>query len=288
MRLRLLFLAFADVEHGLGHFYRTEAAMSAARARGHAVALASNVDGGRFYLETTNDCIALTDIINDFRPDWLVADILAEPPLWLAGLVHGCSARLALLNGVGRTEREARADLLWTQDTPEKAILRPEVLKLRRKHARTDKWFVWGGAADVLGLLPKFVRACPDWRAWLVTTSLAQQYEEPTNPGQLLLPTVGDEIYSPMSDCGKAVLHLGMTCWELAALGVPMYLFSRSTGHLRDAKRFEALGLAKAWPRVGLPSDKAFYQFLSEPLVPTGKQPDGKGAQRFVEQLERA
>jgi hypothetical protein len=46
------------------------------------------------------------------------------------------------------------------------------------------------------------------------------------------------------------------------------------------------MGLAKAFPRVGLPSSTAEWNsFIDYKFIPSGIKPDGKGAQRFLEIL---
>jgi hypothetical protein len=80
---------------------------------------------------------------------------------------------------------------------------------------------------------------------------------------------------------------MGMVAWELARLGIPLYLVSKDKGHLHFAKNMEKLGLALAYPEVGLPRVCEVERFLSREYKISGRnRPDGKGAVRFIETLE--
>jgi spore coat polysaccharide biosynthesis predicted glycosyltransferase SpsG len=132
-----------------------------------------------------------------------------------------------------------------------------------------------------------------DYPAWICRTKLAEDMPPDYVEFKHIKPYMdvrhvwNDAMPKLMVQCQQAIVHLGMTCWELAYLGIPQYIFTRSENHLIDAKRFEDMGLARAFPRVGLPDSTAEWNsFIDYRFIPDGKRPDGKGAQRFLDALK--
>src|SRR6185503_19899780 len=76
------------------------------------------------------------------------------------------------------------------------------------------------------------------------------------------------DIFGWMAGSGKACIAHGMAAWELTYLGIPTHAFSATPLHLRFAEGMARRGLIKAWPTVGLPSNKEIKAFLSEPFEP--------------------
>jgi len=123
--------------------------------------------------------------------------------------------------------------------------------------------------------------------AWLITTRFAPPLPDPPSWQQQVVCVEGDDILHFMSISSKAAIHMGMTAWELARLGIPIYLFSKDEGHLHFARNMEKLGLARVYPRIGLPRAGEMMKFLGSEFTPNGKnRPDGKGAERFLIAIE--
>lgn len=283
--MRLLFVVFADPFHGLGHWHRTKAVLTMARhTEGYQSLLASNYNG-EIYINNINQLTLLNSVMSYYHPDWLVIDILETLPDEVVSIARRYNAKIALLNGVGRKEDSDKVDLIWSQDHPDKAILRFEVLQLKKNYS--DRTFVWGGATDELDLCNTYQKWMTN-PAWIVTTNFRKYtLGKSNNLQQVQLEVEHDAIFKPMTHCNKAVIHLGMMAWELAYLRIPFYVFSKNQGHLQDAYRFEQMGFAKAYPYPGLPSDaKTFRDFVNEPFKIKGKRPDGQGAKRFLDSLK--
>lgn len=284
--MRILCFTFGDADHGLGHFRRCEALAKVAIKRGCRFIFASNRiphAGEWIKLHGVNDEDGFKWACNLVRPDCLVIDLEEKVPEFVWSYASEFSIKTCLLNGVGRLEGdEARADLAWVQDTGERVIIRPEVTSLVR--APSPSWLVFGGSADPLGLVPAFALACPHLPAYLVKTDLINYTLVPRWEHSLVTDDAG--FLTALSTCGSACVHMGMITWELAYLGVPVYVFSRSIGHLEFAKNMERLGLIRAYPEVGLPAPQVLKSFLSVPYVPKGNRPDGLGAVRLIQALQ--
>jgi spore coat polysaccharide biosynthesis predicted glycosyltransferase SpsG len=289
--MKLLFVVFADQLHGMGHFYRTMAVRDEALARGYRVQLAGNYQHDpAMYLERIDAKDRLDELVKFGGPDWLIIDILEPLPEYVVELAHKYHCRVALLNGIGRKDNGLGVDVLWAQDQPDKAILRPEIRALVPEPQ--EHTLVWGGAADELGLTSYYMRHMDDKAIIALTAMTTHETRESAilhgtrKPEQQVVTVSGDEIYEPLRTSRKVVAHLGMLCWEAAYLRVPMYIFARSHGHLADAKKFEDLGLACAWNGIGLPdSGIKFREFVGQEFMPTGEAPDGLGAGRFLDAL---
>lgn len=277
--MRVVLYFFRNPETGLGHYYRMQALYQELEKRHHHVICATSHNVGWpawFAPVHYNDEDSFKFVLKFLKPDWVVAD-LPTFPAWLTG------KRLCLVNGIGHTCPPA--DLIISQGqggdyhAPEYLLLR-QCLK-EYTWQPTDGDFVFGGGADTLGLLEAYSKYLPNNEAHLVVN-----FSHPPNDRRAAW--VSDEAMLKLAaNCRRAIVSTGMIVWELAALGVPTYCFSKSEEHLRTALWLDKLGLCKAYPFVGLPNQGAFVEFLSRPFTPTGKRPDFDGARRVAELLER-
>jgi hypothetical protein len=275
--MNLLFYVFADRETGLGHWYRC-------------AALADAADGHRVDVVPDRSPRTLRRMLALCAYDWLVVDV-PEVPECVYELAGERGVRVCQVNGVGYSRDDPRAALTIVQgygeaefSGPEYVVLRPELFTYR--HWATNSWFVWGGAADGMNLLPAFQEACPYWEATLVRPVLAQREMAALSAHHQAVKPAGDKIFSWMAQAGRACVAMGMAAWELAALRVPVYAFSATEGHLRFARRMEDAGLVLAYPKVGLPEPGGLRAFLELPFTPWGTPPDGKAAERIVRLME--
>lgn len=282
--MHLAVLYFSGREYGYGHAYRCQALIDAARVANYNVTKISNdpfLIGYCISALDTTGIVALQDILTEVRPDWLVIDMPDIPEI-VANLAHELGIKVCLLNGVGHV-LETLADLVWIQDTPERVILRPEFVT----ELPTRDWLVFGGGADESGLLPAFSSAMQHASAYLINTKLTGYSSGiiKSNKHGLVL-TEGLEMLRYIRATRKAIIHMGMTAWELAALGKPVYVFSRTAEHLHFAQQMQQQNLVLAYSQVGLPEiDLDFRNFLATEFMPSGRTPDGLGAQRLLEVL---
>ncbi len=283
--MKLLLLYLANRGCGYGHYYRCQALIQTAGQLGHEIHTISDstfayhlLTGGLEDKQTIY--AALT-----WRPEWLIIDLQESAPRWLIDMARAFNAKLANLNGVGRIDENNEADVVWTQDTPERVILRQSVLNTTWLSGY--KWFVWGGGADKLGLLPYFAATVPEAHAWLVHTDMIPNDTMPGSRQQESIRTYNNNYLWYLSKCKQVCAAFGMAAWENACLKIPQHLVSLTPTHLYFAQNMANLGLAKVWPQVGLPAKDEFRAWLQEPFMPTGQRPDGLGAQRFLEELTK-
>ena len=280
--LRLATLCFAGHAYGYGHLYRSQALANTARQMGYTVFEISNYPIFSEYWISEHDIASLHAALVRIKPDWLIID-LPTISREISITAHELGIKTCFLNGVGHQLETELADLVWIQDMPERIILRPKFTN----HKTDTEWFVYGGGADELGLLPCFSKAMPDVTAYLIDTNLTS-YSANIVQSRLheLVRPDNIQILDYMQHARRAVLHMGMNAWELAALGKSIYLFSRDEGHLYFAQHMAELNLALAFPRVGLPEVDELRNFLATDFTPSGKKPDGLGAQRLLKELK--
>jgi hypothetical protein len=275
----------ADKEHGWGHKMRCQAVIEEAQRIGHEVRVISNEHATTYHMTNLADKYVLYAALANYEPDWLVVD-LPTIPRWIIDMTRVLRVSFATLNGVGHA-MEALADVVWVQDTPERAILRQSIRDLHWLGGY--KWYVWGGAADKLNLLNYFGKHMKHAPAWLVRTNLMTNFPklDTWSPGQAEIVGTGNNALWYLARAGQVCSATGMSMWEAAFLNIPQYLVSLTDEHLHWAQNMADLGLAKVWRKIGLPEPDAFKTWLQEPFKLTGQRPDGLGAQRFIEELQR-
>lgn len=286
--MKILITYMADFDHGYGHHYRCLALADTARAAGHTVKLMSNLDTADYHLSDDTTHGLLEGALESYQPDWLVVDFAHTFDSKLCALAHRNNSMIVNLNGVGWQFDTPDADITWVQDVPERVILRASVLDTKWHGGKG--WFVWGGAADSINLLPTFSQALPEVEAILVGTTVTDSklltYKFASAHTYTI--TSNDEILPHMANSGRACIHCGMMMWELAYLGIPTYIFSGSVSHLHFAQNIEAMGLAKAWPQVGLPGKDEMRNFLlTDFTINTARRPDGRGVVRLLAEMEQ-
>lgn len=286
--MNLLIWYLYDKQHGGGHKYRCHALANKARRLGHNVRIVSNDTGADYMLGKTIDLWVIQRAVRLSKCDWLIVDLEEAPPDWITQVqIKKCNLNgPGWLGDNGHTIDQGWADLVWIQDDPKRVILRQSVLDAKWQGG--DNWFVFGGSADPLKLLPRFDKYS-DYNANLVGTTLSDHFVL-EKPNHHYIVTNGDLILPYMVHSAGSVLHMGITAFETAALSngkMPIYLFSKTPGHLHYAQNMEALGYAKAYPTIGLPEAQEFTEFIQTPYKPCGPKIDGKAIDRLLKELQR-
>lgn len=273
-------LVFGNETTGLGHWYRSMALADHLWQYGHAVTIISDRQPhGKFPFHQVayeDQTLWLSPLQN--QCDWLIIDLPNEAPAWLYDHCQAKGIRTLILNGVGHQVGD-RADLRIVQGLTEDnypysgvdyIILRDSVFKAKAVRNPIIDWFVFGGAADKMGLTRHF----PNWQRISFSVSDSDWQATDNHDNGFLMAA---------SQCRRACVAMGMTVLEIAAWGdLPTYVFSVSETHLRFAKSLEAAGYIKAWPNVG----RAVFniemeEFLQEPFSPMGKPIDGRAVDRI-------
>ena len=279
---------FADRAHGYGHHYRCQALANTAKQRGHTVNMINNTINADMYLHGFNNLSDIKHILENHSFDWLVVDLEEPIPDWVCDIAHEHKIKVANLNGIGWDTKTELVDLSWVQDAPERVILRESIVNT--VHNKGNYWFVFGGSADPLELRKAFVTNLREQQAFLVQTNLANKLDTKLlSPIQRVALVHEDTILPYMAGAKSACIGMGMIAWETVYIGIPTYIFSVSEGHLKFAKNLERLGLARAYPEVGLPDKAEMRRFLLDTprfVVPLENRPDGLGAERFLQALE--
>lgn len=279
----ILIYTMANKDTGLGHFIRMQALAQELIEQGHSVTFASDRFSpvGEYVNVQSYDTSGWDRAYRG--QDWTIVDLPYEPPAFCRD-----SRRLCIIDGVGH-DNGANA-LVISQgpegeySAPEYLILRPELKRYQHGGAMGPD-FVFGGSADPMGLIDTYARLYPGQRAYL----MAPEWGSDKAPRQFLVqPTYSAvAMFQFMAVAERAVISLGMIAWELAYIGTPMYIFSRTERHLKTAQWFADSDLATFWGGVGLPKDRDILSFLGRPFSPTGPRPDLDGAKRVVRLLER-
>ena len=271
--MNLLFLVHRTEKTGLGHWYRMQVLMDAARARGHTVAL------------TTEE--------PDFVPDWLVVDVPEEvySEEILFSLYQHSYVNVCTIDGISHklginSDLNISQSLTGEYSAPEYLIIRrPAVTKYPALRA---EWFVFGGAADKMELYQKFHRDCSDWKANIIVGKFANYPNiQDVFYKHFVWINPRDGIFSIMDACHKACLAMGMVVWETLSLGLPSYVFSYTDQHLKSALAMEQAGYVRAFSETGLPEPKVFREFLQQPFTPLVPPIDYLGAERVIELMEK-
>lgn len=273
--MRVAFFVMANEATGLGHWYRSMALAEAMLAEGHEVEVWSDrqpPEGMCWHKE-----FAWPVAAELAGCDWVVIDMPLELNTAGRRQIAKAGAKALVLNGVGHKVGDW-ADIRIVQgfapkakySGPEFVILRPNVFEAAKVRSPVVDWFVFGGAADGMHL----TRLFPNWNRLTYIVD-ADRWEGTENQDDgFLLAAAG---------CKQACIAMGMTAWELAAMGVPAYVLSISQGHLKFAMQMHEAGLINAWPQVGLPPLYAFEKWLSKPFEMTGQPPDNQACARIME-----
>jgi len=266
--LRIAIFYLVGKEHGYGHKVRCEALAEHLIDAGHKVNIISNSDsltkdiGQRVFRvdgQLHNVKFSIREMVKDI--DIVIVDT-AEVIPELNEFIKSLGLKLVLLNGIGHELESEYADLVWIQDSPSTVILRKSVLELPVDHLALDHWMVFGGASDEMGLLRVFDAVC-DEDADLLFTKLTPLSKIDFIPAEnhRLVCVDDDDILDYMSGASRACVHMGMTAWEMAHLGVQAYVISKGKSHLRFANNLMELGLCMSYN--GDIHDERFVEFLN-------------------------
>ncbi len=287
--LRLLFSVNSNAQTGLGHYTRCQALTDQALQRGHILSFVGDTNprmgAVSYFPAQPNDSTAFIKAEKTFQPDWTIVDLPGDLPSYI-GDVRG---KLCVIDGLGHCGN-IKPDLVISQGF-EGEYCAPKYLILRQALARykgipkDNRWLVYGGAADELGLLPAFSRVMADQPANLLVTEFSSSLFEKVK-GHIIVKGTGDASLGWTAGSDIAAVHLGMICHELAYLGVGQYIFSRTERHLETALELMARGYALSWPEVGLPKDEVLRTFLLQGFEPTGEPFDLEGARQVLELME--
>lgn len=286
--MRLMIHTLRTPATGWGHWFRALALLDAAHSRGHRVYIATNENPHhpRFLFTPARRPEVVGRYLRELRPDWLIVDLPGQPPDYVFENTPVC-----LVSGVGGDEDE-RCALVVNQGftgqygAPDYIILRRELARYQRQEPGHG-WFVFGGAADVMGLLSQFHKACRAWPATLVVTPDTPEPPEAT-ARHTVVNCADHSIFGLAAACEQACISTGMIAWELACLQTQMHLLSLTESHLETALEMDRRGWAKAWPEVGMPGQRRLRAFLKEPYEYEAPGIGGRGAERVIRLLEEA
>lgn len=266
---------------GLGHRSRAIAIMEEAYRRGHKVHAMTNDLCLPSYvlLSTSGDPHGFT---------WVIVDTPDAPRSALINEAHKAGCKVAY---IGNT-CTAAVDLLWAQNNQQQVILRYDVMASRRSLSDNNRWMVYGGSGDPLGL-SQFADDCLPGSNAIIKSSankiiIRKDHTESiysmSDPVAMRLSRVA--MLNSLTCCKAALIHMGVTAWELAYLGVPVYIVSSSAQHLRLAQKMDCLGLARAWPVIGLPRPQELIIWIRQTWHPKATyRPDGLGVSRLLDKL---
>ena len=284
--MNIKMIVFANRNTGWGHWYRSIALAEHIQSQNHQVTIISDRTPPKplaWHCVSYDDPALWRGPLYD-SDDWLLIDLPDEAPEWLYDLCQNRGIKTCVLNGVGHQCGD-RADLRIIQGLTDDElgpkeyagvdfiILRPAVFEAKKISNQIVDWFVFGGASDKLNLTRKF----PNWQRIVFTISPNKlQVQDREDDGFLLAA----------AQCKRACIAMGVTAWELSAIGLPVYAFSLTPLHLQFALEMDKAGYIKAYPKVGIPSKRSFRNFLSVPFTPTGKPIDGLACQRILQLME--
>lgn len=281
--MRIMIYVLHNQEVGYGHWYRALALAEAAETRGHQVVLLSDKKEPSqitVWIDGKLNMPRVAYALARYQPDWLLYDVPWRPEAYLVQAIHDYNCRVGWLDA-GPDDDPACCDLLWVQDDPARVILRTSLHYAR--YEPDSHWLVFGGAADKLGLVPRFAETI-DEPAWLITSASNEIIGRAHGNHTIFGNPSG--MVSLERHARKACLAMGQTAWECAALGVPIYLFALDQKHRATALKMAALGYAHTWGEVGLPPEDAWLRtFLAHDFKPDGP-PIAGGAENLLNLLE--
>lgn len=288
--LRLLIHCNKNQVTGMGHYTRCLALADQAIQRGHILSFVGDTNPRMgaisHFPAQPNDSTAFIKAAKSFQPDWTIVDLPGDLPLYI-GDVRG---RLCVIDGLGHSGN-IKPDLVISQGF-EGEYCAPKYLILRQALARykgipkDNRWLVYGGAADELGLLHAFNRVMADHLANLLITEYNHSIFERVK-GHIIVKGTGDASLGWIAGSDMAACHLGMIVFELLYFGVKTFVFSKSKRHLDTALDMYRRGMVMAWPEIGLPPDDKLREFLLLPFEASGEMDiDLEGARRVMELME--
>jgi len=307
-------LLFLYGDNGLGHVYRSTAAMCEAYKRGHTASVLT--PGGimimtayllsrQMIASATGASIKHYLASNRHHFDWLIVDTKRAPSRALVMSAHDAGCKVAYLNSIpGRSY--PGVDLVWPQNDPQRVIIGSDVRSFtpnnlsgltldnqRRPVYKGREWFIYGGGGDLLNLASYTRYGSPGQYTIVELSKNTSTITTPKKKTGYKLPRDAFvnrlSILSAMVRCRAALIHMGTIAWELAYLRVPTYIVSSTPKHLDLALNMERLGLARAWPKIGLPTLPEASSWLDPSWRPLeAAHPDGAGVSRFMEALENA
>lgn len=300
--MKIAVLVYAHKEVGLGHWNRSVALIKELESRGHMVWVLGNMMVHRkmYFQVRENSEIDLYHVIEQLKPDVLIADLQTEVPKYVYEII-GDHEKLVVLNGVGRY-MDSDAGMLFIQGLgestdghifagPEYVILRPELEKWYE--GPESEWFVFGGAKDKMNLSSTFQNVFQETNTNILMTPMSVSLDHTYRTmyhNIFIAPSIDKQVETlkmAVSNVSRACIAMGMTAWEMAALGIPTYAFSATQGHLDFARRMEDAGILRAWNGVGLPEEPLdFKEFLELPPIQPKLRPDFMGASRVADRLE--
>ncbi len=279
--MQVMFYVLKNKETGLGHWVRCQALNEKLLAMGY-----------QTFFPHDNASVELSEMeyrlgVTSTQANWIIIDLPGKLPDWLFNV----KANTLVIDGIAQPAKD-KATLIISQGlkgkyhAPEYLILRDDITNWERKPI--FNWFVFGGYADSLHLWDAMINLYPEQvfvRPMYHSISQVYEYYNQIIEFSNKSPIQGN-VFSGMCMCDKAVVHMGMTVWELAYLGIPTYVISRTKEHLKSALEMQDAGYCLAWPTVGLPDREELKGFLETDFVPHGKPFDAKGIERIVKLME--
>ena len=298
--MRILHYTVNTPESGQGHYYRQVALSEAAKKQGHGIWLMSERNN---FTARESELSFVHAMAVETSPDWVVIDLPGEVQPVFFNIAQRLDIKTCVIDGIGHPATDAEADIVVSQgfDTgrdgygfPDYLLLRKEVFehewdtgyKLRGKVEPNIPIFVFGGAADGMGLLPYVQAAMPHRCLRLAITPHTQCDKLRTVWNHDTLACAGAEIFNHMENPQFAICAMGVSVLELCAIGVPTYVFSITARHLDTALNLHKEGYIKAFPRVGLPETvEEFLAFVDGGFV-AGKRLGNGGPGRVLGLME--
>jgi len=280
--MKVNFLCFANNETGFGHWYRSVALAKHIRNQGSQVTIIGDrvpPDNLLCHRVPFGDQTIWRGPLSQ-QCDWLVIDLPDEAPDWIYDHCQQSNIKTCVLNGVGHQVGD-RADLRIVQGLGREEysgvdyiILRKSVFEAKAIRRPIMDWFVFGGAADKMGLTKRF----PDFQKMSFTISDQDWQAGDSHDNGFLVAA---------SQCRRACVAMGMTVWELAAMGIPTYVYSLTAQHLSFAKKMAGAGYIRAHRQVGLPdTEMKIRDFLGQPFTPSGRPIDGRASERILDLMQ--
>jgi len=278
--LSVLMYYFTGDEYGRGHWYRSGVLANTLVATGANVSIASNenprIRDTHFHKVEFGDSVSFARAVNASNPDVVIVDVPDGYPEFING-----DFRLIVIDGVGH---DNDGDVIVSQGINGKSVYEaPEYLIIDQRFAgRGDydphmEWFVFGGYYDKMGLVDRFLSS--DREASCVVTGVG---DYSTCKHAICYQPV--DVYVVASSCKKAAVAMGMTVWELIAMGIKPHVFSYTERHLETALMMEERGWVNAYPKLGVPFGEEFDVFLSSgSSVLNESVVDGMGAYRVAD-----
>ncbi len=301
--MKLLFYVFANKYTGLGHWFRSMRLVDEAVSRGHTCYVVTDKKQSsekiNYHLHSVSmyNFVGWRQVFYTIKPDWAVFDLSIEPPQD----IYELPTRTCSIDGIGHKKNGfgvvINQSLEGTYCAPDYLILKRDLVEAAKQYDITSaqNWFVFGGAADRMGLCDRFMRMNPNGNNILFpyfdVMNLERNYRAKQDRTKYrgLFDNISTKAIQLMLNSNKACIAMGMTAWELAYLKMPTYAFSLTERHLASAKLMGDAGYLTYYSITGLPTnDKNFMEFISNPMVFRGKPIEDVGATNTIKLLERS